>query len=41
MELEAIKEVYANWQEETGVKLYAISIDDAQNSNLQTKYINE
>ena len=32
MELEAIKEVYEDWQEETGVKLYAISIDDAQNS---------
>jgi peroxiredoxin len=31
-ELEAINEVYADWQEETGVKLYAISIDDAQNS---------
>ena len=32
MELEAIKEVYEDWQKETGVKLYAISIDDAQNS---------
>lgn len=31
-ELEAIKEVYEEWQEETGVKLYAISIDDAQNT---------
>jgi len=31
-ELEAIKEVYEEWQQETGVKLYAISIDDAQNS---------
>jgi thiol-disulfide isomerase/thioredoxin len=31
-ELEAIKEVYEDWQEETGVKLYAVSIDDAQNS---------
>jgi peroxiredoxin len=31
-ELEAIKEVYEDWQEETGVKLYAISIDDAQNA---------
>jgi alkyl hydroperoxide reductase subunit AhpC len=30
--LEAIKEVYEEWQEETGVKLYAISIDDAQNA---------
>jgi peroxiredoxin len=31
-ELEAIKEVYEEWQEETGVKLFAISIDDAQNA---------
>ena len=31
-ELEAIKDVYDDWQKETGVKLYAISIDDAQNS---------
>jgi alkyl hydroperoxide reductase subunit AhpC len=32
-ELEAIKEVYEDWQEETGVKLIAVSIDDAQNVN--------
>jgi len=31
-ELDAIKEVYEDWQKETGVKLYAVSIDDAQNS---------
>ncbi|MDR2621440.1 MAG: TlpA family protein disulfide reductase [Dysgonamonadaceae bacterium] len=31
-ELEAIKEVYEEWQEETGVKLIAVSIDDAQNT---------
>ena len=31
-ELDAIKDVYEDWQKETGVKLYAISIDDAQNS---------
>lgn len=30
-ELKAIAEVYDEWQEETGVKLYAISIDEAQN----------
>ncbi len=30
-ELDAISEVYEEWQEETGVKLYAISIDQAQN----------
>jgi len=31
-ELEAIHEVYEEWQKETGVKLIAVSIDDAQNS---------
>lgn len=30
-ELNAIAEEYSNWQEETGVKLVAISIDDARN----------
>ncbi len=32
-ELSAISEVYEDWQEETGVKLYAVSIDQAQNIN--------
>lgn len=32
-ELKAINEVYEEWQEETGVKLVAISIDQAQNIN--------
>ena len=32
-ELDAISEVYEDWQEETGVKLFAISIDVAQNVN--------
>ena len=31
-ELNTIKEVYEEWQEETGVKLVAISIDDARSS---------
>ena len=30
-ELKAISEVYADWQDETGVKVIAISIDQAQN----------
>lgn len=30
-ELKAIQEVYPDWQEETGVKLIAVSIDEAQN----------
>ena len=32
-ELDAISEVYEEWQEETGVKLFAVSIDQAQNIN--------
>ncbi|WP_315558517.1 TlpA disulfide reductase family protein [Hoylesella nanceiensis] len=32
-ELSAINEVYDEWQKETGVKLVAISIDQAQNVN--------
>ena len=32
-ELSAINEVYDEWQKETGVKLIAISIDQAQNVN--------
>ena len=31
VELKAIAEVYDEWQEETGVKLIAVSIDEAQN----------
>ncbi|MBR5086423.1 MAG: TlpA family protein disulfide reductase [Muribaculaceae bacterium] len=30
-ELDAIAEVYDEWQEETGVKIFAVSIDQAQN----------
>ena len=32
-ELDAIAEVYEDWQQETGVKLIAVSIDQAQNIN--------
>ncbi len=31
-ELKAIAEVYPDWQDETGMKLYAVSIDEAQNA---------
>jgi cytochrome c biogenesis protein CcmG, thiol:disulfide interchange protein DsbE len=31
-ELTTIAEVYSDWQEETGVKIYAVSIDDARSS---------
>lgn len=32
-ELNAIKEVYEDWQKETGVKIVAISIDDSRSAN--------
>lgn len=32
-ELRAIADVYADWQDETGMKMYIVSIDDAQNTN--------
>ena len=32
-ELDAISEVYEDWQKETGVKIIAVSIDQAQNIN--------
>ena len=32
-ELSAIAEVYDDWKEETGVRIYAVSIDQAQNIN--------
>lgn len=32
-ELDAIGEVYEDWQKETGVKIFAVSIDQAQNIN--------
>lgn len=32
-ELSTISEVYEDWQEETGVKLYAVSIDDARSTS--------
>ena len=31
-ELDAISEVYEDWQQETGVKIFAVSIDQAQNT---------
>lgn len=32
-ELRAISEVYPDWQDETGMKMYIVSIDDAQDTN--------
>ncbi len=39
-ELNAIHELYADWQEETGVKLVAISIDDQRTYNRVKTYVN-
>jgi len=38
--LTAINEVYEDWVDETGVVLYAISVDDARNSNLVAPFVN-
>ena len=39
-ELAAIADVYDEWQEETGVKLIAISIDDARSQSRVLPYVN-
>jgi len=39
-ELNAIAEDYADWQKETGVKLIAVSIDDARNVDKVAPYVN-
>ena len=40
-ELKAINEVYADWQDETGVKIFAVSIDQAQNINKVKPMVDE
>ena len=39
-ELEAITEVYEEWQEETNVKVIAISIDDSRNTSKLKPFVN-
>jgi thiol-disulfide isomerase/thioredoxin len=39
-ELATIADLYSDWQEETGVKLYAVSIDDARSSSLVAPMVN-
>ncbi|MCI5055418.1 MAG: TlpA family protein disulfide reductase [Flavobacteriales bacterium] len=39
-ELNAIAEEYEDWQDETGVKLIALSIDDARNMSKVEPYVN-
>lgn len=38
-ELNAISDVYSEWQKETGVKLVAVSIDDARNMGKVAPYV--
>ena len=40
-ELKAISEVYNEWREETGVKIFAVSIDQAQNVNKVKPLVDE
>ncbi len=40
-ELSAISEVYEDWQSETGVKVFAVSIDKAQNANKVKPLVNQ
>jgi cytochrome c biogenesis protein CcmG, thiol:disulfide interchange protein DsbE len=39
-ELTAMAEVYSDWQTETGVKIYAVSIDDARSSSQVKPLVN-
>ncbi len=39
-ELNAIADVYEDWQDETGVKLVAVSIDDARSSSKVRPFVN-
>lgn len=39
-ELTAVAEHYENWQEETGVKLFAVSIDDSRSMSRVAPFIN-
>lgn len=39
-ELTTIADVYEDWQKETGVKLYAISVDDSRSSSQVMPFVN-
>jgi len=39
-ELTTIADLYEDWQEETGVKLFAVSIDDARSSSQVAPFVN-
>ncbi len=40
LELDNINEVYQNWQDETGVKIIAISVDDSRSSSKVAGFVN-
>lgn len=40
LELNTIADVYEDWQEETGVKLIAVSIDDQRSTKMVQPYVN-
>ena len=40
MELNAISEFYEDWQAETGVKLFAVTIDDSKSVNRVAPFVN-
>jgi cytochrome c biogenesis protein CcmG, thiol:disulfide interchange protein DsbE len=39
LELNAINDVYEDWQKETGVKIFAVSIDDSRNSKKVAPFV--
>ncbi len=39
-EMDAYNEVYEDWQEETGVKIYAVSIDDSRSTTKVAPFVN-
>ncbi|MEM7373079.1 MAG: TlpA disulfide reductase family protein [Bacteroidota bacterium] len=39
-ELNTIQDMYEDWQDDTGVKIIAISIDDARNASLVAPFVN-
>ncbi len=40
LELSTINDIYEDWQEETGVKLVAVSVDDERTKNMVKPYVN-
>ena len=39
LELSALNDIYPDWQKETGVKIYCISIDDSRNSKKVAPFV--